>query len=172
MSVIRFEATLFKPDATEKIGSGILVRLPKNASAQLPSRGMTMVKGTINSSKFQAVLEPDGRGSHWFKVSKTLSETAQANVSDTVKLAIEPSKEWPEPKVPAELKNALDSDPKAQTVWMDITPMARWDWIRWIGAAKQLETRQRRIKVACSKLRAGMRRPCCFDRTQCTLTDG
>ena len=61
MSTIRFEAKLFK------IGSWTLLRLPKSASAKLPSRGMTMVGGTINGFRFQAALEPDGKGSHWFR---------------------------------------------------------------------------------------------------------
>jgi hypothetical protein len=171
MSTIHFKAKLFKPDETEKIGSGTLLTLPKSASAKLPSRGMTMVKGMINGFPFQAALEPDGKGSHWFKVNKTIRDGSKADVGDTVTLAIEPSKEWPEPKVPADLNRALAIHAQAHTLWMAITPQARWDWIRWIGAAKQLETRKRRIEVACSKLKAGDRRPCCFNRTECTLTD-
>ena len=42
MSTIDFEAKLFN------IGAWILLRLPESASAKLPSRGMTMVEGTIN----------------------------------------------------------------------------------------------------------------------------
>jgi len=165
MSTIRFNAKLFK------IGSWTLLRLPKSASAKLPSRGMTMVEGTINGFRFQAALEPDGKGSHWFKVDKTMSEAAGADTGDNVTLAIEPAKEWPEPKVPADLKTALEAAPQTQTLWMDITPMARWDWIRWIGSTKQPETRKRRIEVAFSKLKAGERRPCCFNRTVCTIPD-
>ncbi len=171
MSIIRFKATLFRADATEKIGSGILLTLPKSASAQLPSRGMTMAEGTINGFQFRAVLEPDGKGSHWFRVNETMREAAGVDAGDTVTLAIEPSREWPEPKAPADLKDALAADPGAHTLWMDITPMARWDWIRWIGSTKQLETRKRRIANACDMLKAGKRRPCCFNRTQCTLTE-
>jgi len=162
MSTIRFEASLFK------IGSWTLLRLPKSASAKLPSRGMTMVQGTINGFRFQAALEPDGKGSHWFKLDKTMRKTVGADVGDTVMLAIEPVKEWPEPNVPADLKKALAVVPQAHSLWMDITPMARWDWIRWIGSTKQPETRRRRIETALSKLKAGDRRPCCFNRTVCT----
>lgn len=171
MPVINFKAKLFKPGADEKVGSGILLTLPKDASATLPSKGMTMVKGTMNGASFQAVLEPDGNGSHWFKVDEALRKAAKISVGDTAALEIEPSKDWPEPKVPTDLKKALAAEAKAHKVWVDITPMARWDWIRWVGATKVIKTRERRVKVATSKLRSGMRRPCCFDRTQCTLTE-
>ena len=167
----KFEATLFQPDATEKIGSGILLTLPRDASATLPTRGMTLVKGTINGAPFQAVLEPDGQGSHWFRVSEALREAANADVGDTVTLEITPTKDWPEPTVPTDLAQALAAAPSAQALWLEITPMARWDWIRWIGATRTPHTRQRRVAVAIDKLISGKRRPCCFDRNQCTLTD-
>jgi hypothetical protein len=162
MTTIRFEAKLFNIDAWT------LLRLPKSASAKLPSRGMTMVEGTIDAFHFQTALEPDGKGSHWFKLDKAMLKSVGAGVGDTVTLAIEPVKEWPEPNVPADLKGALAAVPQAHTLWMEITPGARWDWIRWIGSTKQPETRKRRIEVALSKLKAGSRRPCCFNRTVCT----
>jgi hypothetical protein len=165
MPAIRFSAPLIK------IGSWTIFRLPKSASMMLPSRGMTMVEGTINGFPFQAPLEPDGKGSHWFRVDKNILKAANAAVGDTVTLVIEPIRVWPEPKVPEDLKIALEADPKAHILWMDITPMARWDWIRWIGSTKNPETRKRRIEVAFSKFKSGKRRPCCFNRTQCTEPD-
>lgn len=162
MSTIRFEATLFN------IGSWTILRLPQEASAKLPSRGMTMVEGTINCFHFQAALEPDGKGSHWFRIDKTMREAARADAGDTVMLEVEPTKKWLEPEVPADVKKALSAVPQAYALWMKITPSARWDWIRWIRATKQPETRQHRIEVACSKLKDGERRPCCFNRNLCT----
>ena len=162
MSAIRFEAKLFK------ISSWTILGLPKSASAKLPSRGMTMVEGTINGFRFKAALEPDGKGSHWFRFNKTMREATGADAGDTVTLAIEPTKEWPEPEVPADLKKALAAAPQAHTLWMNITPNARWDWIRWIRLTKQPETRRRRIENACAMLKAGKRRPCCFNRNLCS----
>jgi hypothetical protein len=119
MSTIRFEAKLFK------IGSWALLKLPESASVKLPSRGMTMVEGTMNDLRFQAPLEPDGKGSHWLKLDKTMRKAAGADPGDTVMLAITPIKEWPEPHVPADLKHALAAAPQAQALWMEITPGAR-----------------------------------------------
>ncbi len=158
MSTISFEATL------SQVNSWTILKLPKTASVKLPSRGLTMVKGTINGTPFQHPLEPDGKGSHWLKVTK-------GQPGDTVKVEMEPIKEWPEPEVPEDLHKALKATPEAYKTWMDITPMARWDWIRWIRSTKNPETRKKRIEVTFSKFKNGKRRPCCFNRTECTIPD-
>ena len=163
---IRFKAKLFRPVEREKVGSWTFLVLPKDASAKLPSRGMTAIEGTINGFPFQATLEPDGQKSHWLKVDRKLSEAAGAQAGDVITLEIAPAAEEPEPKVPADLRKALAvAAPRARALWSDITPNARRDWIHWIISAKQPETRARRIKNACSMLAAGKRRVCCFDRS-------
>jgi Domain of unknown function (DUF1905) len=86
-STIRFSAKLSRIEPTEKIGSWTLT-LPKNASAKLPSRGRTMVEGTINSFPFRAALEPNGKGSHWLRVNKTMRDAAGADAADTVTVEI------------------------------------------------------------------------------------
>jgi hypothetical protein len=163
---IRFKAKLLRPARSEKADSWTFLILPKNASAKLPSRGMTAIEGTINGFPFQATLEPDGQKSHWLKVDRKLSKGAGADAGDVVALEIAPAAKEPEPEVPADLRKALASAvPKARALWSDITPNARRDWIHWITSAKQEETRTRRIKNSCSMLAAGKRRPCCFDRS-------
>ncbi len=171
MPAIQFEAQLYT------IGSWTILRLPERASAQLPSRGMTMVAGTINGAPFKAVLEPDGRygpgqnPSHWFRPDKKLLDDASAKAGDTVHVALEPTKEWIEPDVPNDVQQALATSPTAAAVWKAITPSARWEWIRWIRAVKTPETRQKHIAVALDKLNKGMRRPCCFNRNLCSEPD-
>ena len=133
-----------------------------------------MVKGTLNGVPFKAVLEPDGmyspnkKPSHWFRPDKKLLDDAKVAAGDTVLVSLEPTKEWIEPDVPEDLKKALSASPKAEDLWKDITPIARWDWIRWVRAVKTQETRQKHIDVALDKLNKGMRRPCCFNRNLCS----
>ena len=70
-----------------------------------------------------------------------------------------PAGEESEPRVPTDLRKALAADPVAKAKWRDLTPIARRDFISWIDAAKQPETRRRRIEKAGSMLAAGKRRP-------------
>ncbi len=129
---IRFKAKLFRPVESEKGDSWTFLTLPKNASAKLPSRGMTAIEGTINGAPFQTTLEPDGQKSHWLKVDRKLSEAAGAHAGDVIMLEIAPAAEEPEPKVPADLRKALaTAAPKARALWEDVTPIARRDWIHW-----------------------------------------
>ena len=65
-------------------------------------------------------------------------------------------------KIPTDLRRAIVSDSKALSVWEDITPLARNEWICWVISGKKVETRGIRIDKALSKLRSGMRRPCCW----------
>jgi hypothetical protein len=160
-STIRFSARLLRLKANEKIGSWTLT-LPKNASAKLPSRGMTMVERVINSLPFRAALEPNGKGSHWLRVNKAMHDAAGADAGDTVTVEITRAGEEPETRVPKDLRKALATAPPAEASWADITPIARRDWIFSISTAKQPETRRRRIEKACDMLASGKRRLCCF----------
>ena len=162
---IRFAAPV------ERTGGSTILRLPAAASAKLPSRGQVAVKGVMNGHAFLAVLEPDGRRGHWLKVDEKLREAMAVSAGDTVALTVEPANDWPEPDIPGDFQAALADAPDISALWKSITPMARWEWVRWINATKNLQTRGRRVEVSISKLRSGKRRPCCFDLAACTDPD-
>jgi len=65
-------------------------------------------------------------------------------------------------KLPADLKMAISTSPKVRVLWEDITPLARNEWICWVISGKKAETRDIRITKALSKMKGGMRRPCCW----------
>jgi Bacteriocin-protection, YdeI or OmpD-Associated/Domain of unknown function (DUF1905) len=163
LPTIRFDATLYTIDKRT------ILRLPDKASLKLPSRGQVAVQGTINGHGFQAVLEPDGDFGHWMSIDEKLQQTAALGAGATATLEIESLKDWPEPKVPQDLETALAAAPqKIQVLWKGITPMARWEWVRWVNATQNPDTRKRRVEVSISKMKSGKRRPCCFNLAACT----
>jgi hypothetical protein len=164
--VIAFQTKLHRPGGKDAGADWTFLRLPESATQQLPSRSMVSVEGTFNDVFFQATLQPDGEGGHWLKVEETLRQIVGAKIGDDVVLEITPMAEEPEPDIPDDFQAALDAaPPKATETWRVITPLARRDWIFWIVSGKKAETRTKRIEVAISKLSAGSRRPCCFDRS-------
>ncbi|GAA2229179.1 YdeI/OmpD-associated family protein [Herbiconiux moechotypicola] len=164
-ATIRFEA----PVVTR--GERRIAFLPAEASAALPSRGQVAVEGTLDGRPFEvAVVEPDGLRGHWIDVER-LSAGLQgdpAGAPESVTLEFAPAGTWPEPEVPADLQTALDGAPASAATWADITPMARWEWVRWIASTRSPGTRARRVEVGIDKLDRGSRRPCCFDLSSCT----
>ena len=95
----RFKARLLRPAEPPRGTPWTFLILPKNASAKLPTRGMTTVEGRINGHPFQATLQPDGQGAHWLKVDRKLRAAAGAEAGDDVSLEIAPAAEEPEPRV-------------------------------------------------------------------------
>ena len=163
MPAIRFDAM---PYTTAKT---TILKLPKQASAKLPSRGQVAVRGTFNGHPFQTVLEPDGDLGHWMRVDGRVQKAAASVAGSTATVEIEPREDWPEPNVPQDLKTALAAAPqRIRALWKDITPMARWEWVRWVNETKNADTRTKRIAVSISKLNSGKRRPCCFNLASCT----
>ncbi len=64
--------------------------------------------------------------------------------------------------MPEDLRKAIASSPAARALWEDITPLARNEWICWVTSGKKVETRKIRIEKGISKMKGGMRRPCCW----------
>lgn len=160
---VHFEARLYA------LKDWTILSIPKEESLKLGTRGQISVTGKINGHEFNTVLEPDGRWSHWMRVTGDMQARANAQAGDTVSVELTNRADWPEPKAPNDLKAALDEAPqKVKDKWQDITPMARWEWIRWMNATLSQETRAARIEKTISKLNGKHRRPCCFNLAACT----
>ncbi|MBV9646157.1 MAG: DUF1905 domain-containing protein [Candidatus Eremiobacteraeota bacterium] len=158
-SVIRFKARLFRDPKAAKNGSWALLTMPKSVSEKLA--GMTKVEGTINGHPFRAPLEPNADRGRCLRVNKAVREGAGADAGDTVSLAVLGPE--PEAKVPPDLRGVLNASFEAKTLWNELTPLGRRDWVRWIESAKTPETRARRITRTVDQLSAGKRRPCCVN---------
>lgn len=160
---VRFQA------AASTIDRSLIIRLPAAASKKLPSRGQVAVHGVINGHSFETVLEPDGRFGHWIRVDDELGRAAHVHVGEIATVDVASTRDWPEPKLPRDLEAALAAAPvEIRYLWEDITPMARWEWVRWVNATADRDTRRRRVEVSVAKMKSGKRRPCCFNLSSCT----
>lgn len=160
---IRFNAVVYI------LNTQTILRLPENESEKLPSRGQVSVRATINGYDFPTVLEPDGYWGHWMRLTEEIQNKAGIKAGDTVDVELVVVKDWPEPQVPNDVDAALKAAPeKVKDKWKDITPMARWEWIRWVNSTGNNDTRAIRIEKTISKLNGTHRRPCCFNLAACT----
>lgn len=150
------------------LGERLILPLPEQASAALPSRGQVAVEAVLNGHAFTTVVEPDGRKGHWLRADGDLPAGLTLTEGAEVEFTLTPTKAWPEPQIPADLGAALEQADDLEQTWTSITPMARWEWVRWVGSTRNEDTRARRVEVSIDKLRHGKRRPCCFDLSSCT----
>ncbi len=164
-SKIRFKAKLLQPAASRKVASWTFLTLPKGRQreAPLPSQDDRRWHHQRPSISGHARAR---------RPKQPLAESEQKDTRGCRRECRRPRHDGDRggsqrtgPRIPADLRKALDAAPEARALWLDITAIARRDWIHWIESAKQTATRGRRIDNACSMLGAGKRRVCCFDRS-------
>jgi hypothetical protein len=65
-------------------------------------------------------------------------------------------------KAGADLRERIESSSALLTLWQNLTPLGRNEFICWVEDAKQDKTRQRRIQRTVEELQEGRKRPCCW----------
>ncbi|OAQ82400.1 fungal specific transcription factor domain-containing protein [Purpureocillium lilacinum] len=113
-------------------------------------------KGRLLAQRFEAaVISPSFNRHYTLTIRETQSQPGNMATKTTL----------PGGKVhdlPADLAAALMDDETAKAVWLDITVLARNEFICWVSDAKQASTRERRIRRTVEGLNEGKRRPCCW----------
>lgn len=61
-----------------------------------------------------------------------------------------------------QIEDLLKNDLKVFSIWKNLTPIGRRDFVGWVGSAKKLETQQKRLNRVRDVLLSGKRRPCCY----------
>jgi hypothetical protein len=65
-------------------------------------------------------------------------------------------------RVPQDLRKLLTQKAQVRSLWNDLTPLARNEWICWLTIVKKAETRKEHLKRLPEDLLRGKRRPCCW----------
>jgi uncharacterized protein YdeI (YjbR/CyaY-like superfamily) len=91
-------------------------------------------------------------------LNKEVRRGAGVEAGDEVSVAVELDTAPREVEVPEALAAALAADPQARASFEHMAFTHRKEYARWIGEAKQEETRQRRVQRALEMIRAGQTR--------------
>jgi hypothetical protein len=126
-------------------GAWTRLMLPFDVEKVFGSRARVSVKGTINGFAFRTSIFPNGDGTHHIMVNKAMQQGAKAKPGDTVRMTLERDDAAKTVAVPADLKQALAKNKRAQAAFDKLAPSHRREHIRVISEAKKPETRARRI---------------------------
>ncbi len=149
-----FEARLQRPEGT---GTWTYLDVPFSVPDEFGSKGQVKVKATVNGVPYRSSLLPRGDGTHYLVVGKPIRDQANAAEGDTVRVTIEPDTEPRSVSVPADLAQALAADAAAHAAFAGLAYSHRKAWVEWIEAARQEETRRRRIASAVERIARGER---------------
>jgi uncharacterized protein YdeI (YjbR/CyaY-like superfamily) len=139
----------------ERAGNNLgwtIVRIPEKVTKSLGKRGQARVKGTVNGFEFRSSLFPDGEGRHILLVNKTMQKGGGVLPGGTARLEIEADSEERVVEVPAELMKALRQDKAVLRYYEGLSKSLRRDIARWVGEAKQPQTRLRRAEDIAERL--------------------
>jgi hypothetical protein len=130
------------------------LRIPFDVEKTWGTKARLPVRGTMNGFAFRSSIFPDGQGGHTMMVNKAMQAGAKAGPGDAVELRLEPDTAPRTVAAPPDLKKALAKDKAARVFFDGLSPSAKQMYVQWITAAKQAETRARRIAKAVEMLRA------------------
>src|SRR5699024_1442231 len=126
--------TLTGKAAIRSIGARWILPLPQDASARLPSRGQVAVTGELDGHRARRVCERDGRLGRWGPLDAARPVTSQLRRSEGRAFTSSGASAWPVRDVAEDRSGALEAAPDLGQAWESITPMARWEWVRWVGS--------------------------------------
>src|SRR5471030_129267 len=92
-TTIKFKSKVLRP---AEGGEWTFLRLPKEASEQVPTRNTKFVRGALNGFPFEVFLRPDSEGGHWLRIEREVSASAKIAPGETVTLEITPQDDEPE----------------------------------------------------------------------------
>lgn len=64
--------------------------------------------------------------------------------------------------IPEDLLNLLNKNDSILSLWNNLTPLARNEWICWLTIVKKEETRNKHLARLESDILSGKKRPCCW----------
>lgn len=144
----RFAATIYK------IGINRCVSVPQEISSRFGKSRYIPVVATVRGVRLRTTIVPAGAGSSRLYLNSAMRKAACADAGDTIWIELRADRESREIAVPADISAALRLSRAARAAWNVTTTALRREFLRWVLAAKQPETRARRIRRGLQTLEA------------------
>jgi hypothetical protein len=132
----------------EGVGTWTYLNVPFDVEKAFGKGGQIKVKGMVNGVSFRSSLMPDGDGSHFLVVNKSIRDKARVKVGDRVQVVLESDSAARVIEAPPDLAKALGRNKTARAAWDAFAASHKKAYVEWITSAKRDETRARRIEKA------------------------
>lgn len=137
----------------EQSGIQRFVLVPKSIATQLGKEKYIPVVATIGDHKARATMVPAGKGDYRIFLNSAMRKAAGADTGEPIHLTLAPHLGGIELPIPDFFQAALEGDPAALAVFLNLTPGRRNEFIKFVGGVKKPEARQNRIAKSLEMLR-------------------
>jgi len=149
----KFKAKLKRPDTP---GSWTYVDVPCDVEQVFGHKGQVKVKGTIDSYPYRSSAMPNGDGSHFLVVSKTIRDNIGAKQGDSVQVVMDVDTHPCTAEIPDDFQQALDRQSVAKAIFEKFSYSRQSEYVAWIESAKTDKTRISRIQSAVDRIARGL----------------
>jgi hypothetical protein len=146
---IRFRAVI--EDAG---GGGAFVTIPFDVEKTFGKKRVK-IKATIEGVPYRGTLVRMGSPNHMLLVLKEIREKIGKSFGDEVVVELEEDLEPRQVDVPSDLKQALQANPKAQSIFNRLSYTHQREYVRWVTEAKRDQTRMDRVQRTIELLTQG-----------------
>jgi hypothetical protein len=136
-------------------GSWTNFHTPFNTSEVFGKKGRVPVIMLAAGHTFRTSIFPEPDGTGYIQFNKVMQQETGLNAGDQVEVTLTLDPEPRELETPKDLEMLICKNPDAQIYWEKLAYSHKKVYLLWIDAAKQPETRARRIQKAVLNLAVG-----------------
>jgi hypothetical protein len=144
----------FKAVIIDAGGGGAYVTIPFDVEKTFGKKRVK-INASIDGVAYRGTLVRMGTPQHMLLVLKEIREKIGKSFGDEVTVELEEDLEPRQVDVPADLKQALETDPAAYACFNRLSYTHQKEYVTWIAEAKRDQTRQRRILRTVDMLKQG-----------------
>ncbi|MBK7086098.1 MAG: DUF1905 domain-containing protein [Flavobacteriales bacterium] len=132
------------------------LEFPHDVEQLFGRRGNVRVKGTINGVPVDRALMPTKSGYHIIILGSDLRRAAKLKkAGDLAQVEVWLNTEPTKLELPEELAETLDFLPEMKVAWDQLNPGMRRSMCYWVGSAKTVATRAKRVAELLLRLETG-----------------